>query len=92
MARVHQFNAAPVQSERDIPFDHQIDARGLSCPLPMLSTRKSVEHLQQGEVLKVLTTDKGAPSYFESFVRQTGLELLDWYETNGEFAFYLLKR
>jgi tRNA 2-thiouridine synthesizing protein A len=77
------------QHTDEVPFDYEIDARGLSCPLPMLSTRKSLETVGSGEVLKVTTTDKGSPHYFESFVRQTGLELLNWQELDGEYSFYL---
>lgn len=72
-------------------FDHELDARGLSCPLPFLNTRKSVESLGQGEVLKVISTDKGCVSFFESLVRQTELELLSWYESEGEYQLFLRK-
>jgi tRNA 2-thiouridine synthesizing protein A len=72
-------------------FDRELDARGLSCPLPFLNTRKSVESLESGEVLKVISTDKGCVSFFESLVRQTGLELLSWHEKDGEFRFFLRK-
>jgi len=72
-------------------FDHEVDARGLSCPLPMLNTRKSVDSLNHGEVLKVVSTDSGAVSFFQSLARQTGLELLSWHEQDGEFRFFLRK-
>ena len=71
--------------------DHEIDARGLSCPLPMLSTRKSLEFLQKGEVLKFIVTDRGAKQFFESLSRQTGLELLLSREFNGESHYFLRK-
>jgi len=72
-------------------YDRELDARGLSCPLPVLNTRKSVESLASGEVLKVISTDRGCVSFFESLVRQTGLELLSWREQDGEFRFFLRK-
>jgi tRNA 2-thiouridine synthesizing protein A len=87
-------NLALVSSEDatdSIHFDRELDARGLSCPLPFLNTRKSVESLESGEVLKVISTDKGCVSFFESLVRQTGLELLSWHEKDGEFRFFLRK-
>jgi tRNA 2-thiouridine synthesizing protein A len=74
-----------------ISFDHEIDVRGLSCPLPILSTRKSLDSLHSGEVLKVISNDRGCVSFFESLVRQTGLELLSWHEQGGEFRFFLRK-
>ena len=72
-------------------FDHELDARGLICPLPFLNTRKSIESLGHGEVLKVISTDKGCVSFFESLVRQTELELLSWYESEGEYLLFLRK-
>jgi tRNA 2-thiouridine synthesizing protein A len=79
------------QNNGDIHFDHEIDVRGLSCPLPILSTRKSLDLLNDGEILKVISNDKGCLDFFESLVRQTGLELLSWHEQDGEFRFFLRK-
>ena len=75
----------------NLHFDQVIDARGLSCPLPVFSTKASVEKIKPGEIVKILTTDKNSSSFFESLVRQTGLELLSWNEQNGEFVFFLGK-
>jgi len=72
-------------------FDRTLDARGLSCPLPILNTRKSVESLGPGETLKVISTDSGSVSFFESLVRQTGLELVFWQELDGEYQFFIRK-
>ena len=83
--------APSLNSQDNHHFDQEMDARGLSCPLPILSTRKSVDSLNQGEVLKVISTDRGAVSFFESLARQTGLELLSWNEVDGDFHFFLRK-
>jgi tRNA 2-thiouridine synthesizing protein A len=83
--------AALASATDTIYFDHELDARGLSCPLPFLNTRKSIESLGSGEVLKVISNDKGCVSFFESLVRQTGLELLSWHEQDGEYRFFLRK-
>ena len=72
-------------------FDRELDARGLSCPLPILNTRKSIESLSSGEVLKVISDDRGCLSFFESLIRQTDLQLLSWNEQDGEYFFFLRK-
>ena len=41
-------------------FDKELDARGLSCPLPILKTKKSLNELASGQVLKVVATDPGS--------------------------------
>lgn len=53
-----------------------LDLRGLKCPLPILRTKKALATLQQGDVLRVLATDKAAPEDFAAFCRQTGHVLL----------------
>ncbi|MBN9425514.1 MAG: sulfurtransferase TusA family protein [Burkholderiales bacterium] len=73
-------------------FEREIDARGLSCPLPILRTKKALAELQSGQVLKVVATDAGAPRDFEAFARQTGHELLRTDTAEREWTFYLKHR
>jgi tRNA 2-thiouridine synthesizing protein A len=73
-------------------FDKEVDARGLNCPLPILRVKKSLADLNGGQVLKALTTDSGSVKDFSAFCRQTGNDLLDSGEANGEFTFYIRKK
>ncbi len=72
-------------------FDHELDVRGLNCPLPILRAKKMLNTMASGEVLKVMATDPGAVRDFEAFARQTGNSLLDSTETGAEFHFLLQK-
>jgi tRNA 2-thiouridine synthesizing protein A len=72
--------------------DHELDARGLSCPLPILRTKKSLSAMSPGQVLKVVATDPGSIKDMEAFSRQTGNELLSASEENGEYVFYMKRR
>jgi tRNA 2-thiouridine synthesizing protein A len=78
--------------QQELPADHVIDARQLSCPLPMLTTRKSLDELRPGEVLKIISSDRGAPAFFESLSRQTGLQLVGWDQEGGDYSFFLRKQ
>jgi tRNA 2-thiouridine synthesizing protein A len=73
-------------------FDDEIDARGLNCPLPILRTKKKLADLTSGQVLKVQTTDPGAPRDFEMFARQTGHVLLSQSDSGKESTFFLQKK
>jgi tRNA 2-thiouridine synthesizing protein A len=73
-------------------FDHELDARGLNCPLPILRTHKAMAGLSGGQVLRVLATDPGSVKDMEAFCRQTGHELLASEQANGAFAFTLRKK
>ena len=73
-------------------FDLELDARKLSCPLPILRTKKSLAQLSSGQVLRVLATDPESPADFVVFCRQTGNELLSSVEQDGEFVFLIRRR
>lgn len=70
----------------------EIDAIGLKCPMPILKCKKGMSTLDSGEILKIQTTDKGAPKDFAAFCDQTGHSLLSA-ETKDEIStFYLRKK
>lgn len=73
-------------------FDQELDVRGLNCPLPILHAKKALNGLTGGQVLRVLATDPGSVKDFEAFANQTGNELLDSAEQDGEFHYLLKKR
>ena len=71
--------------------DREVDARGLNCPLPILRTKKALNDMKTGEVLRVVATDPASQRDFQAFARQTGNALVDQSAANGEFI-YLLRR
>ena len=72
-------------------FDQELDARGLNCPLPILRAKKALNGMDAGETLKIVSTDPGSVKDFEAFASQTGNELLDSTEEDGEFHFMMKK-
>jgi tRNA 2-thiouridine synthesizing protein A len=54
-----------------------LDARGLSCPLPVLKARKRLLALAPGERLRVLATDPKAPGDFRLWCQETGHRLVE---------------
>ena len=73
-------------------FDKELDARGLSCPLPILKTKKSLNEITSGQVLKVVATDPGSVKDFDAFANQTGHTLLSSTQQDKEFIFYMKKK
>jgi len=76
----------------NVDFDKELDARGLSCPLPILKTKKSLNDLTTGQVLKVIATDPGSVKDMQAFASQTGNPLLSSAEENKTYVFYLKKK
>jgi len=73
-------------------FDKELDARGLNCPLPILRAKKALNELSGGQVLRIMATDPGSVKDFQAFAKQTGNDLLESSEANGEFHFLLKKK
>lgn len=73
-------------------FDKELDARGLSCPLPILKTKKALNDLVSGQVLKVMATDPGSIKDMQAFANQTGNPLLASEEENKLYTFFLRKK
>ena len=72
-------------------YQHELDASGLSCPLPILRAKKTIATMGSGEVVKITATDPGAVKDFEAFCKQTGNELLSSGENGGKFEFQIRK-
>ncbi len=75
----------------DMKFDQVLDAKGLSCPLPILKTKKAVETLSKDQVLKVETTDPGSKNDMASWAKRTGNEIVKVEEGSGVFTFFIKK-
>ena len=75
----------------DIKVDQTLDAKGLSCPLPIVKTKKAVEALSKDQVLKVMTTDPGSKNDMAAWAKRTGNEILKMEEESGSFTFYIKK-
>lgn len=81
-----------MSAETEIRFDRELDARGLNCPLPILRTKKSLNDMTPGQVLKIVATDPGSARDFQAFSRQTGNQLLLSNESGGEYLFMMRKK
>ena len=75
----------------DIKFDELLDAKGMSCPLPILKTKKTIEKLSKDQVLKVVTTDPGSKNDMAAWAKRTGHEILKVEESSGTITFFIKK-
>lgn len=75
----------------EIKEDKVLDAKGLSCPLPIIKTKKAVEAMSPNQVLKVETTDPGSKNDMASWAKRTGNEILKVEEGSGKYTFFIKK-
>ncbi|MHA2309182.1 MAG: sulfurtransferase TusA family protein [Candidatus Heimdallarchaeaceae archaeon] len=71
---------------------HSLDARGLSCPKPVLKSKKILEKLEINQVLEILTTDPGSKRDIPAWAHVTGQELISQEDRDTEDFRFLVKR
>ena len=71
--------------------DHDLDAIGLLCPLPVLKARKRLKSMKGGSVLRLLTTDPAARIDVPHFCNESGNELIGL-EPAGQATAYLIRK
>jgi tRNA 2-thiouridine synthesizing protein A len=68
-----------------------VDARGQSCPGPLVSLARALKDARPGDVLELLATDPGSKSDVPSWAKLTGNELLEASERDGTFRYLVRK-
>jgi tRNA 2-thiouridine synthesizing protein A len=73
--------------------DHEVakefDASGLRCPMPILKTKKEVQTIEIGQILKVIATDIGTKKDFPSWADRTGNEIVELVEEGDKLIWYI---
>ena len=70
----------------------ELDCRGMNCPLPILKTKKAIDTLESGQVLRMTATDPGSIPDVAAFANRTGHTVLEQSEGGGEFSFLIRKK
>lgn len=68
-----------------------VDARGQSCPGPLVSLAKALRDAARGDLLELVATDPGSRSDVPSWAEISGNELVESRELDGEFSFLVRK-
>lgn len=55
---------------------HQLNARSLLCPLPVIKTQNKIKELSKGDVLKVVCTDPGTLHDIPAWCRVHGHRII----------------
>ncbi|MAW06186.1 MAG: hypothetical protein CL918_06570, partial [Deltaproteobacteria bacterium] len=48
-------------------FDTELNCEGLNCPLPILKTKKAIDGMSTGQLLKMSATDPGSVNDMDSW-------------------------
>ncbi len=69
-----------------------VDARGLSCPMPIVKTAQATKVLPSGALVEVLATDPGSQKDFVAWCRQTGNELVEQTVDGAVYRFVIRRK
>ena len=68
-----------------------LDAKGLSCPMPLLRTKKEIGKIEGGQVLQIDGTDPGSRNDIPGWCTRAGHEYLGEKEESGYISFFVQK-
>lgn len=63
--------------------EHELDARRMLCPMPVIKTQNKVKELAVGDILNVICTDPGVLSDIPAWARINGHTILG-HQDNGD--------
>ena len=69
-----------------------VDARGLSCPMPIVKTAQAIRSMPSGALLELLATDPGSVKDVEAWSKTTGNELVDQSVDGGIYRFVVRRK
>jgi tRNA 2-thiouridine synthesizing protein A len=75
-----------------LSIESLVDARGLSCPMPIVKTAQAIKKVASGALIEVLATDPGSVKDFAAWSRTTGHELVEQSLDGGVYRFVLRRK
>jgi len=73
-------------------FDQVLDCKGLNCPLPVIKTKKAIDAMEGGQILKMVATDPGSKNDISAWASRTGHHLVSAEQTDEGFVFFIQKK
>lgn len=71
--------------------DQSLDCIGLYCPMPIVKTAEKIKQLKEGEILEVVSDDKGVELDMIAWCKATGHEFVGMEKDDGEIRVYVKK-
>lgn len=75
-----------------VKADSVLDTRGLTCPMPLLKTKKTLKDLKAGQILEILGTDPGSKNDIPDFGNKHGNTFLGFLDDPAGHTRYFIKK
>ena len=69
-----------------------LDARGLTCPMPLLRTKKALKNVPSGQVLEIWGTDPGSKNDIPHWGAKNGNSFLGHFDDGEGYTRYFIKK
>jgi TusA-related sulfurtransferase len=83
--------SAQIEELKSIASPVVVDARGVSCPGPILAAKKQIGGVTVGNVMEVLATDSGTLKDIPAWCKKMGHDFLGSFEEAGSIHLFLRK-
>jgi len=70
----------------------RVDARGLSCPMPIVKTAQAAKTTPSGGLIEVLATDPGSTKDLVAWAKTTGNVLVEQSVDGGVYRFVIRRK
>lgn len=74
-----------------IAADETLDCYGLLCPMPIIQAANQMRMMKIGDVLELISTDKGIKEDMPAWCRQTGQEFLGFSQDGDVYKVFVRK-
>jgi Predicted redox protein, regulator of disulfide bond formation len=69
-----------------------VDARGLSCPMPIVKTAQAMKSIPSGAAIELLATDAGSIKDVAAWARVTGNEIVEQSSDGAVYRFVIRRK
>ena len=75
-----------------VEITQTIDARGLSCPMPIVKTAQAVKLVPPGAAVELIATDAGSIKDVAAWCKATGNELIEQTSDGAVYHFVIRRK
>ncbi|MHA1229559.1 MAG: sulfurtransferase TusA family protein [Candidatus Helarchaeota archaeon] len=69
-------------------YDEELDVRRMTCPMPVLKTRKKIKEIGNGKILKIIGDFQPAKKNVQEFLKKEGHKILAIEDEGKEYIIY----
>ncbi len=80
-----------IEELHDLTADTVVDARGTSCPGPILAAKKAIGSVTLNGIMEVQATDSGTLKDLPAWSKKMGHEYLGYFEDAGYLRLFIKK-